>query len=365
MRKFLIAAFLVLSGALPAFSQPTVMPAMDGIFDAFKTHALVGLGEHHRIAQELDFYAALVRDPRFAKEVGNVVVEFGGAAHQDIIDRYVAGEDVPYTELRKIWTDTVGWVPAVTAIGYPNFFAQVREVNRTLAPSDRIHVWLGDPVIDWDKIKTHDAWFALNRTRNDFAADVIERNILARGKKALVIYGGAHFERPMPGSAGEKLQKAGWANINLATIVRRRYPNALFVAYFYNGTGNKDCAQEIERGMGSWPVPALMAPARGSFVAEKLRACSRLRVEDAQLPPGLTDEEKQQIVDWTKDVWSQMDAVLYVGPSGALTYSPYIPDLYLDADYGRTVARHYQLQNNEKYPDYPIADYTALKKVRP
>ncbi len=123
MKHILIAAFLILTGASPAFAQsaPTVTPAMDGIFEAFKTHPLVGIGEHHRIAQELDFYNALMRDPRFTSEVGNVVVEFGGAIHQDIIDRYVDGQDVPYTELRKVWTDTVGWLPVVSAIGYPNF----------------------------------------------------------------------------------------------------------------------------------------------------------------------------------------------------------------------------------------------------
>lgn len=79
----------------PTFAQssPVVQPGFDGIFEAFRTHPLVGLGETHRRAQEIDFYTALIRDPRFARDVGNVVVEFGGAAHQDIIDRYVAGED--------------------------------------------------------------------------------------------------------------------------------------------------------------------------------------------------------------------------------------------------------------------------------
>lgn len=364
MRSGLLGLLLLL--ALPVrAADMTALPAMDGIFAAFKTHPLVGIGEHHRIQQELDFYAALVRDPRFAREVGNVVVEFGGAAHQDIIDRYVNGEDIPYTELRKVWTDTVGWLPVVTAIGYPNFFAQVREVNRSLPPQERIRVWLGEPVIDWDKIKTHDDWFAINRTRDDYAADLIERNVLAHGKKALVIYGGGHFEAPVSGSAGEKLQQAGWKNTNLADIVRRQHPGALFVALFYNGTANKDCAQEIERGMTSWPVPGLAAPAHGSFVADRLRACNTLRAGDASLPPGLTGREKQQVVDATKDAMSQADGVLYLGPSGSLTYSPYIPDQYLDAEYHRIVARHYLLQTGQPYHDYPIGDFAVVKKVRP
>src|SRR4051812_44040634 len=175
MKRFVIAAFLLTASISPGLAQsaPTVSPAIDGIFEVFKTHPLVGIGEHHRIAQELDFYAALVRDPRFAREVGNVVVEFGGAIRQDIIDRYVNGEDVPYTELRKVWTDTVGWLPVVTAVGYPNFFAQVRETNLALPPGQRIHVWLAEPVIDWSKLKTHADWMALNRTREIKPVEVI------------------------------------------------------------------------------------------------------------------------------------------------------------------------------------------------
>jgi len=61
---------------------PTVVNAIDGILHAFQNHPLVGIGDNHNSAQEEDFYAALVRDPRFSTEVGNVVVEFGGAAHR-------------------------------------------------------------------------------------------------------------------------------------------------------------------------------------------------------------------------------------------------------------------------------------------
>ena len=53
---------------------------------------------------EMDFYAAVVRDPRFAREVRNVVVEFGASGQQQVIDRYLAGETVPYGELRKVWS---------------------------------------------------------------------------------------------------------------------------------------------------------------------------------------------------------------------------------------------------------------------
>lgn len=367
MRRIVLGLAFLLA-ALPAQAQTaavTAQPAMDGIFAAFKDHPLVGIGEHHRIAQELDFYAALIRDPRFAAEVGNVVVEFGGAIRQDIIDRYVNGEDVPYTELRKVWTDTVGWLPVVTAVGYPAFFAQVRETNLALPPEKRIHVWLGEPAIDWTKIKTHDEWLALDKTRDTFPAALIEKQILAQKKKALMIYGDGHFWPSIPGSAGEKMEKAHFAERELGDIVRESHPGSLFVVLIYGGTKNRACSRDIESGMAGWPTPALASPLKGSALAAKLRDCSTLTVEGLNVPPGLTDAEKQQLLSYYRDGASQGDALLYLGPSGALTYSPYIPDLYLDLDYGRTVARHHELQTGEKFPTYLIKDYIRARKAWP
>jgi hypothetical protein len=369
MKGFLVAAFLIAASASPAVAQsaPTVSPAIDGIFDAFKTHPLVGLGEHHRIAQELDFYAALVRDPRFAGEVGNVVVEFGGAAHQDIIDRYVAGEEVPYTELRKVWTDTVGWIPVVSGIGYANFFAEVRGVNRALPPEQRIRVWLGDPVIDWDKIKSQADWKLLERTRDSFPAALIERQILARGKKALIIYGAGHFTPTAPGPVQEKLDATGWWPTTWRSLIDRDHPGALFFATFYSGAGQKPCIGDFEKTVTAWPVPALVVPFRGSALADNLRRCNPIRVEDAPFPPGnmFTDEEKKQAIAAWFGPASDADALLYLGPSGSLTYSPFMPDRYLDMAYARMVAKRYTLQTGQPYGDYPVSDYTAGKKVRP
>ena len=131
--------------ASPRLQPPTVTSGTDGIFAAFQTHAVVALGDIHGMAQEEDFFAELIRDLRFAKEVGNVVVKFGDATEQETIDRYVAGEDIPYRQLRRVWANTAGWFPTVTALGYMNFFAEVRFVNLTLPSTQRIHVCLGDP----------------------------------------------------------------------------------------------------------------------------------------------------------------------------------------------------------------------------
>lgn len=178
-------------------SKPAVQPATDGILAAFKTRPLVGMSDRHGIAQQQDFYAALVRDPRFAREVGNVVVEFGSASHQALIDRYVAGEDVPYTELRKVWSDVVGWNPTVTFVGFVNVFASIRGANAGLPPDQRIKVWLGEPPVDWATATKADVSAAMSK-RDSYPANLIVENILKKNRKALVIYGGAHLTSDAP-----------------------------------------------------------------------------------------------------------------------------------------------------------------------
>ncbi len=207
---------------------------------------------------------------------------------------------------------------------------------------------------------------ALNKTREIKPAEVIEKQILARGKRALVVYGAGHYLPSISNSIEEKLQKADWSYPEWSDTIRRDYPGALYVVLFYGGTKNRTCSQDLEGGMAGWPVPALATPLKGSELAAKLAACSTLKAEDMGVPPVLTDAEKQEVFNFYRESASQGDALIYLGPSATLTYSPYIPDLYLDLDYDRTVARHHELQTGEKFPTYPVKDYTIpAKKVYP
>ena len=188
-------AFWALMGlcldAAAAPNPPIVSPATDGIFAAFKTHPLVGLGELHGLAQELDFYVTLLRDPRFAAEVGNIVVEVGDAAQQAVIDRYVNGEDVPYAELRKV--RPTRWAASHRHLLADQSYSTIREVNAKLPPDKRIKVWLGEPPIDWTQIKTKEDFTPLEKQRDSHPVELVAREILARNKKALMIYGTGHF----------------------------------------------------------------------------------------------------------------------------------------------------------------------------
>lgn len=253
LAAFIALAFLSFAGPSRA-AEPVVSPAVDGVLAAFQTHPLVGLSDEHGLANEGEFYNRLVRDPRFAAEVGNVVVEFGGASHQDTLDRYLAGEDVPYAELRKVWSDVVGWVPTVTAVMYQTFFAEVRTVNRSFPPDRRIHVWAGEPAIDWSTVRTRADYGSYSKLRDEHPAEVIEQQILARGRKALVIYGGFHFNKPgMP---------PGLPNFQvLKDLVEAHHPAAFYVISPYIGFAQPACSTAFEAQM-KWPPGSLAAPVR-------------------------------------------------------------------------------------------------------
>src|SRR6185312_17216434 len=134
MRLFCFACWLLVAFSFGAVAQtaPKVASPADGIFEIFRSHPLVALGEMHGLAQEYEVYYALVQDPRFAAEVGNIILEIGSASKQAIVDRYVNGEHVPYPELRQVWADAVG--ATFTSIGSIRLYAAIREANAKLPP---------------------------------------------------------------------------------------------------------------------------------------------------------------------------------------------------------------------------------------
>jgi hypothetical protein len=281
-------------------SAPLVRPAIDGVLDLFKQKAVVALGDAHGVAQEEIFYSALIRDPRFAEGVGNVVVEFGEAS-QGIIDHYVAGENVPLTELRRVWTETAGWVPGPTALGYINFFANVRAVNLKLPPEHRIKVWLGDPKIDWSIINSFQDLQPYLERRDENFFRIISVEILKKHKKTLLVIGSGHLDSPLGRPQSPEA---------LLTMLDRAYPNDLVRVAPFIGYIEPACNAKVVARAKDWPVPAVVSPVEGTWLKAYLQlpGCSNI--------PG-----------------ANFDAVLFLGSPDTLTQSPIDPDIYLDPDY--------------------------------
>jgi len=182
--------------------------AVQGVIDAFKSANLVALGERHWAREDSEFRLKLIRNPAFAQTVTDVVVEFANPLYQDLLDRYMNGEAVLSTDLRKIWQDTTqpgAWDSPV----YEDFPRAVRQVNGLLPEERRMRVLAGDQLIDWGRSPPP----TLKDERDKSAASVIERNVLNRGRKALVLFGSAHIYRNRPGTVVDILRqnpKAKW-----------------------------------------------------------------------------------------------------------------------------------------------------------
>jgi hypothetical protein len=265
---------------------------------------------------------------RFAAQVGNVVLEVGDAAQQSVIDRYVAGEDVPYTELRKVWADTVGWFPTVDMMGSINLYAVIREVNRALPPESRIKVWLGEPPIDWSLIKTKEEWEVLAKQRDSHPVELVEREILAKGKKALMIYGVGHF-----GIYPDYE--------NIRALMDKDHPGALFTVSPYVGYGQKDCAARFERHIRKWPVPSLVSPIRGTALEKVifLKGCNAFA--QADIPDAAFE------MSGRNNLGLNSDALLYLGPRAGLLKGPNDPDIYLDSEYRAEMDRRMVLRTGQ------------------
>lgn len=309
-----VLVLAVLVSGQAASQQPVMRPAADGIFEAFKVHPLVGLSDEHGLVQGTDFYAALVRDPRFAREVGHIVFEAGTARHQGIIDRYLSGETVSYLELRKVWTDTVGAVPDAGNIGFANFFTAVRRVNKSLEPNRRIRVWLGDPPLDWSAAKPE--WNSALRLRDSHPAELILQNILAKGRKALVIYGAYHFTT----------EKDPYGGGTLYGRVEEKHPDAFFRVVPYTFSHRPAaCESVLKQAEKSGPLPVLAILARSGAADPGLRECATFPSQQSPGSPGNRPEP--------------FDGVLFFGPIETLTQVGSLPDFALDNEYRRETGR--------------------------
>jgi hypothetical protein len=292
----LLAAVLSAQDPRPRPAVP--LDPVGAILDAFKSHQLIALADPHGNVQISAIRLSLIRDSRFAGTVNDIVVEFGNARYQERMDRFVRGEDVAEDSLREVWQNTtipnIGWDRPI----YEEFFRAVRTVNASLPPARRLRVLLGDPPIDWSTVRTTDDLMKWMNDRDTYPANLIRREVLAKQRRALLIYGGGHFPR-IDGTLVSLVEKAGGTRV------------------FTVWTDTDTDLPALQANVVTWVAPRLsllrgtllgaaplttVFPVRG----DQLRA---MRMED------------------------QFDAWLYLGPRSSLKTSPLAPAHCLDAAY--------------------------------
>jgi hypothetical protein len=272
------------------------------VIDALADHAVVALGESHDLDEAGRFYDALVRSDDFARVADAVVVEFGNARFQDVADRYVSGADVPSASVRRIWQDTTQ-VGAWDAPMYERFFRSVRDANAGRPPGDRLRVLLGDPPIDWSTVAGEGDVKPLLATRERFMARQVEREILDRGRHAVVIAGLAHVERPTGATQRP----------NVSQQLDEAEPGSTYVVGVHLGFPS----EEWEQRLASWPVPSIVA-LRGTWIGD--------------LPKGVGTAQ------------DALDAMLYFGPPEGLHLSIPLPTVYVQPGYWEELRRRWELE---------------------
>jgi hypothetical protein len=337
-----LGAGLVAASPRPLVQNPGAAAAkplepVRAMLDAFASHDIVALDEgRHGNEQAHALRLTLIRHPAFARTVDDIVVEFGSARYQEVMDRYIRGEEVAASDLRRAWQDTTQhavWdVPM-----FEEFFRAVRQVNQSLAGSRRLRVLLADPPIDWSAVKTAADHFKWLRLRDTHGAELIQREVVAKKRKALLIFGAMHLQRRNISANYEPLDGA-------ETVVSML--DRAGVKIFTIRTPTEAEPRALQADMASWPVPSLVV-LRGTRLGglDSARFWSsdmpRFAVRDGK--PSPLPREQWRVVP----MQDMFDALLYLGPASTITTARLPAALCADAAY-RHMRRERMLLLNHK-----------------
>jgi hypothetical protein len=277
-----------------AFARPHDPQPREGkqaLLSAFDNHRVVALASPVVGSYVFD----LVADRRFADKVDDIVVECGNAFYQSTLDRYIAGEDVPTAEVRRVWRNTTQPSCGFSSF-YETLFPLVRRINEKLPATKKVRMLAGDPAVDWSTVTGQQD---VEKDRDEHIADVVKDEVLAKHHKALLLFGIRHLVHGDVGNAVSKYE--------------RDYPGVTYVIAYHRRF--KQDNDRLEARMASWPVPSLV-PFAGTWLGE-LDPSYFPDTEDA--PPG------QHGIPGA-------DAYLYLGRRDVLLAEP-ISRAFLDTDY--------------------------------
>jgi hypothetical protein len=198
LASFLAALCLALPiGGTAQGPRPAVpLEAIPAILDAFRSFRVVSFPGGHTDANESQaLLRALVADPRFGATVNDIVVEFGSSRYQDVMDRYIRGEDVPESSVQRAWLDAVQPGISLDNQNTAAFFRAVREANAKRPAPEKTRVLLGDPPIDWENVRTKADYRKWEIQRDSYPADLVRRIVLAHNRRALIVWANGHLMR--------------------------------------------------------------------------------------------------------------------------------------------------------------------------
>lgn len=324
----------LLQPAEPDASIPTPEPAIPAILAAFDRYDVVAIPAGHGMKDVNDFLLDLIRDPRFPDKVDDIAVECGNSLYQPVLDRYIAGMDVPFAEVRKTWRNTTQTMCGLSGF-FEQFFPLVRAINQKLPPVKRLRVLAGDPPIDWETINTpDDAWRFLNR--DPVIASIMEKEVLSRSRKALMLFGTMHL---LHGTADGGPSSSSQRNAppSAVSLYEKTYPNRTFVISDLGTYGTKR-RNTSDTPFASWPNPSVF-PTRGTWLGA-------MPLKEFRLPP-VSVQDCIVTIDFPpnlrKPIEAFVDAILYLGPQDFALTEPTPASTALDTEYMTELSRRESL----------------------
>ena len=302
----------------------TPQDAIPAVLDAFRSYRVVSFPGGHTNGNEIQaLLRALVKDPRFAATVNDIVVEFGSSRYQDLMDRYIRGEDVPESAVQRAWLDAVQGGTALDNENTPLFFAAVREANAALPAERRIRVLLGDPPIDWEHVRSGRDFRKWVVQRDTYPADLVRREVLAHNRRALIVYANGHLLHQ------EILTNYDMANWQAQTIVSLIEAPGGTPVFTMRAEGS---LAEWQTDTAAWK-PMSVTLVRGTV----LGAADFSEFENPSQRYSIRGVD--DFVPIPRDQWVKrplediVDAVLYVGPASGRTSAAISRTLCADPGY--------------------------------
>ena len=274
-------------------------------------------------------------------------MEFGNSLYQKSVDEYVSGKDVPLEKVEKAWLNTVG------ALGPPSpvtasLYKAVRDANMKRRGKHQMRILCGDPYIDWDKVKDMRDVGPYLSHRDDWYAQVVKDEVLARHHRALLIMGSMHFLRnyqvgPMKATIEPELRQAGaktW----------------LILA----GTNTPTDYDHPDHRFDGWKPPVII-PATG-WVGE-LAAQPLMEGGQDDMVINMKDESGKQIQKPSflePKLKDGADALLYLGPRETLTVVNMTRAQLEGTAYGKEIERRLKIEMANA--QIPLSDVLSEKE---
>lgn len=307
----------------PAGSKPIPEAAIPAILTAFDKYEVVAMPEDHGLKDLDDLIFALIRNPAFTDKVNDVVVECGNSLYQPLLDHYIAGADVPLVDVRKVWRNADQPICGGWGFGFfEQLYPLLRAINQNLPPEKRIRVLAGGLPIDWEQIKGFQDILKLG-PRDATIASVMEKEVLSKHRKALMLFGTFH------------LLHMSEVRASAVSMYEQHYPNVTFVISELFAAD-----EEVSATFANWPSPSL-ARTKGTWLGALdlghfLPPATRIDETDCSVHKEFPKQLQKPMEDL-------VDALLYLGPQDLAMKGQFPAYIALDADYMTEVRRRESL----------------------